>query len=58
VTALHRAVALAQVHDVPGPVGEHLNLDVPRGFDATLDEQGAVSEARLRLAPGRTQDRR
>ena len=29
VTALHRAVALAQVHDVAG-VGDHLELDVPR----------------------------
>ena len=34
-------------------VGQHLDLDVPRGGDQALDEQGVVAERAARLAPGR-----
>ena len=34
-------------------VGQDLDLDVPRGGDQALDEQGVVAERAARLAPGR-----
>ena len=44
VTPLHRAVALAEVHDVARGVGEHLDLDVPRLDDGALEDQSSVAE--------------
>ena len=49
--ALDRAVALAEVDDVPVRVGEHLHLDVPRILEIALDEDRGVGEVRLALAP-------
>ena len=50
VAPLQRAVALAQVHDVPVAVGDHLDLDVPRRLEVALHVDRAVAERRLRLA--------
>ena len=44
VPALHRAVALEQVHDVPGAVGEDLHLDVPRVDHGLLEDHRRVAE--------------
>ena len=52
VAALHRAVALAEDHQVPGGVGDDLHLDVARALEVALAEHGRVAERRLRLAPG------
>ncbi len=53
VAALDRAVALAEVDDVPVCVGEHLHLDVARILQIPLDVDGCVGEVRLPLALGR-----
>ena len=53
VTALDRAFALEQVHDVAVIVRENLDLDVPRPLDQPLDVERAVAERRGRLAPRR-----
>ena len=50
VPALHRAVALEQVHGLARAVGEDLHLDVPRPHDGLLDEHGRVAERAVRLA--------
>ena len=50
VTALDRALALAEMHDVAVLVGEHLHLDVPRVLDVALEIYPSVAERRLRLA--------
>src|SRR5262249_6816714 len=55
VPALDRAFALAQVDDVAVPVGEDLDLDMPRVFDELLDEYAVVGEARPRLARRRAE---
>ncbi len=47
--ALHRAVALVQVHHAAVRVGDHLHLDVPRPRHETLDEHSAVAERQRRL---------
>ena len=44
---LHRAVALAQMHDVAVFVAEHLHLDVPRRTDQLLDVHAPVFERRF-----------
>ena len=49
VAALHRAVALAQVHHVAVVVGEHLELDVPRLLEKLLHVDLVVAEGRQRL---------
>jgi hypothetical protein len=36
MTALHRAIAFAEVDGIPETVGKHLNLDVPRDFPGTF----------------------
>ena len=55
MTALDRALALAQVDDVAVRVAQHLDLDVARPLDEALDEHARIAEARLRLA-GRTRE--
>ena len=52
MTALDRAVALAEVDDVPVRVGEHLHLDVARILEIPLDVHRGVGEVRLPLALG------
>ena len=51
VTALDRAVALAEMDDVAVRVGEHLHLDVARIVEVALDVHRGVGEVRLALAP-------
>ena len=53
VAALHRAVALEQVDDVAGAVGEDLHLDVARADHRLLEEDRGVAEGRLGLAHAR-----
>ena len=53
VPALQGALPLAEVDHVAVGVGQDLDLDVPRGGDQALDEQGVVAERAARLAPGR-----
>ena len=50
VTALDRALALEQVHDVAVPVREHLDLDVARLLDELLDVEPVVAEGGACLA--------
>src|SRR6266508_3282378 len=50
VATLDRAVALAQVDEVPVPVSEHLHLDVAGILDELLHVDGGVREVRLSLA--------
>ena len=49
MAALDRALALAQMDDVPVAVGEQLDLDVTGALDEALGEDAAVAEARLSL---------
>src|SRR5919198_6295010 len=51
MTALDRAVALAEVDDVALGVGEDLHFDVPRILEVTLDVDGRVREVRLAFPP-------
>ena len=46
VAALHRAVALEQMHDVAVRVGEDLHLDVARPCQIALDQHAVVAERR------------
>ena len=57
MAALHRTLALEHVHGVAVRVAEHLDLDVARPLDQSLDVQRAVAERRHGLAP-RLLDRR
>ena len=50
---LDRAVALAEVDDVPVRVREDLHLDMARVVEVALDVHGTVGEVRLTLAAGR-----
>ena len=50
VPALHRAVALEEVHHLARAVGQDLHLDVARVDDRLLDEHGRVAEGALGLA--------
>ena len=50
VPALHRAVALAQVHRVAMAVGKDLDLDVPRALQRPLQDDGGVTEGVQRFA--------
>ncbi len=53
MAALHRAVALVEVHDVALRVGEDLHLDVAGVDDRLLEEHRGVAERGLGLAHGR-----
>ena len=53
VTALDRAVALAQVNDVAVAVGDDLELDVAGPLDEFLDVEAGVAEGSFRFALGR-----
>jgi hypothetical protein len=53
VTALDRALALAEVDDGAVVIAQHLELDVARVLDVLLDVDVADTEGRLRLALGR-----
>ena len=52
VTALHRALAVAEMHHIAMLVAKDLELDMVRTFDKLLDIDGVVAKARhsLRLA--------
>ena len=50
VAALHRAVALEEVHRVLVLVGEHLDLDVARIVEELLHVDRRIAERRLRFA--------
>ncbi len=52
MTALQRAVALAEMDDMAVAVGEDLHLDVARGVDIFLDEHAGVGKGGARLALG------
>jgi S-adenosylmethionine:diacylglycerol 3-amino-3-carboxypropyl transferase len=47
--SLHRTFALEHVNDRPVMIAEHLNFDVMRSFDETLEEHRAVAERLLGL---------
>ena len=51
VAPLHRAIALAEVHDVAVVVGHDLKLDVVRVLDQLLDVDAGVAERFFRLQP-------
>src|SRR5437763_1106678 len=53
MAALNRAVALAQVNDVPVLVGQDLDLDVARALDVFLHVDARGLERGLRLGLGR-----
>src|SRR5262249_36252417 len=53
VTALDRAFALVDVHDVAVLVAEHLHLYVARRVDEAFDVDAVVAERALRLIPRR-----
>src|SRR5205823_9452099 len=55
VTALDRAVALPQMHDIAVRVAEHLHLDMARPLEIALDEQPVVAKGARRLAFGADQ---
>ena len=44
VTALHRAVALEQIHDIALRVREHLDLDVTRRRQVSFDQHARIGE--------------
>lgn len=50
VAALHRAVALKQVHDVAKGVTNKLDFDMARAFEETLNENGSITESGLGFA--------
>ncbi|NJN64833.1 MAG: hypothetical protein HC882_08090, partial [Acidobacteria bacterium] len=49
MTPLDRAFAFPEVHTIAVPVEEHLNFDVARAFDESLDIDGVVAKTRFRL---------
>src|SRR6185312_15349681 len=55
VAALQRAVALAQVDALAGPIAKHLDLDVARLFEIFFDVDGIVAEGRTGFGTGRMQ---
>ena len=55
VAALHRALALEQVHAAAVLVAEDLDLDVARPFEEPLEQQASVAEGALGLGAGRGQ---
>ena len=53
VSALDRALALAEREDAALAVGEHLDLDVPSRDDRLLEIERRLAERSLRLGGGR-----
>ena len=51
MASLDRALALAEVDDVPVRIREHLDLDVSRILEVPLDVHRWIGEVRLPLAP-------
>src|SRR6185503_3075057 len=51
VTALERAVALAEMDDRTLAIPEHLHLDVPRALERFFDVHARASECLLGFAP-------
>ena len=51
-TALHRAIALPEVHHVAVRVGQDLDLDVPRSAEVSLQVDPIVTECGLGCCPG------
>src|SRR5207245_10356333 len=49
MTALHRALPLAERKHVAVRIPEHLDLDVPRTLDEFLDIDGVIDERSLRF---------
>src|SRR5207249_2746305 len=49
VSALNRALALEEVHDVAMPIAEHLNFDMLGMVDEPFNVERAVSERGRRL---------
>jgi hypothetical protein len=52
VAALHGAVALVQVHQVPADVAQDLHLDVAHALEVLLQEHDRAAERRHRLRAG------
>src|SRR5665647_2800274 len=52
VTALHRTIALAQIHRIAVLVGEHLKLDMARVFQKFFHVYHGIVESGLRLGAG------
>jgi hypothetical protein len=55
MTALHRAVALEQIHAMPLRVRKHLHLDVPRTGEILLDQHPVIAERGGRFALRRSE---
>ncbi|SAK97737.1 hypothetical protein AWB75_07144 [Caballeronia catudaia] len=55
MAALHRAIAIEEIHRVAVLVGENLHFDVPRTQQVLFDQHAIVAEARRRLALARRQ---
>ena len=53
VPPLQRALALAEVHDVPVRIGDDLHLDVPRAGDVPLEKERVVAEGCRGFPPRR-----
>ena len=51
MAALHGAVALVEVQDVPVLIAQDLHFDVLRAADEALEEDGVVAERRGRFLP-------
>jgi hypothetical protein len=58
VPALHAALPLEEVNSISMPVGEDLELDVPRALQQLLEVQRLVAERRGRDPPGSFESRR
>ena len=53
MASLQRALTLAQVDYIAVFICENLHLDMPRGVDEVLDEQGVIAEGTRRFTTGR-----
>ena len=52
MSPLYRAVAIAEVHDVPMLIGQHLHFDVPRAIDVALQIDFAAAEGYVGFSGG------
>ena len=52
MAALHRAIALPEVHEVPVHVAEDLHFDVLGSREVALEEDVGLAEGRRRFPPG------
>ena len=52
VAALHRAVALEEMHDAAVRIAEHLHFDMPGTLQIALEQDALVAEGRSRLSLG------